>query len=475
MIADRGKFGLMPSAPTGCGSKNRTPTDFADAGIVPPTTSGCWSPTTEHPGYEREVTRSPLLGRVLAGRYRLESEIGSGGMGAVYRAVDELSGVVVALKVLKAGSDDPELVARFRREQTFVTVQSPHLVRVLDHGDDDGLLFLVLEYLQGHTLRDRLAQGEALAVQEALTIARDVARALHALHEGGIAHRDIKPANIMLVQEPSPRAVLLDFGIARSLDPGATMTTASFVVGTAGYIAPEISLGGRAYESRADLYSLGVVLYEMLVGAPPFVAANALALAARQASEDPHPPRVREPSVPVDVDRLVMRLLARNPARRPAEARQVVMVLDAFLAGTTPEGLSGDVVDGLIDANPYYTITWDKTAQVVCFTRTETPFAHSEDVGWGYSVAREAFSLAERQDQSLLMDLRRAPLRAEPRFTKIVIAEMPGLYAGWKKVATLVRSQEGLAQVDQLRSRAGVVGRSFVDESAALAWLMSED
>ncbi len=426
-----------------------------------------------------------MVGRTLAGRYRLDEELGSGGMGTVYRAVDDTRGEAVAVKVLKMGTADPDVVARFRREQTFSSVSSPHLVRVLDHGDDEGVLFLVLELLRGQSLRERVTSDDPVPVKEALQIARDVACALAELHAIGVAHRDIKPGNIMLVQEPVPRAVVLDFGIARSLDPQATITSTSFIAGTAGYIAPEITMGGRSYDARADLYSLGVVLYEMVVGAPPFVAANALALAARQATEDPLPPRSREPSVPPDVSELVMRLLARNPAKRPASAARVAAKLEALLRGdlltgsgeASAEELDDDDAVGprLIDANQYYTIRFDPVTRVVSFTRTSEPFARSEDVGWGYSVAREAFSIAERANTCLLLDVRQAPLRSEPRFNKIVLAEVPALYAGWRKVATLVQSEAGLRQLDEVRRSAGVYGRSFLDEQAAYAWLLSDE
>jgi len=421
------------------------------------------------------MTQSPLPGALLGGRYRLAAELGSGGMGTVYRAVDERDGGDVAVKVIKAGRDDPELVARFKRERTFMAVDSPHVVRVLDHGDDDGVLYLVMELLRGETLRDRMARVDVVAVREALSIARDVAHALVVAHAAGIAHRDIKPANIMLTGAAPSRAVLLDFGIARSLAPASTMTSTSVVVGTAGYIAPEVAMGGRTYDVRADLYSLGVVLYEMLVGAPPFVAANALALAARQASEDPLSPRVREPTVPADVDALVMRLLSRTPARRPADAAAVVGALDALLTGAQPVLTSELCSDGVVDQNPYFTITWDALARVARYVCSAAPFASVEGVGWGYAVIADAFPLAERADKCLLMDVRQAPMRTEPRFGKIVASELPSLTRGWHKVATLVQTEEGVQQIAALRARVCGRGQTFLDEDAALTWLLSED
>jgi serine/threonine protein kinase len=419
--------------------------------------------------------KETAAGSVLGGRYRLQAELGSGGMGTVHRAINEATGDAVAVKVIKSGQDDPELVARFRRERVFMAIDSPHIVRILDHGDDDGVLYLVMELLHGQTLRDRLAQVDVVPVPEALAIARDIARALVVAHAAGVAHRDIKPANIMLTATSPSRAVLLDFGIARSLDPGATMTSTSLVVGTAGYIAPEISMGGRAYDARADLYSLGVVLYEMVVGAPPFVAANALALAALQASEDPQPPRVREPTVPADVDALVMRLVARNPARRPADAATVVAALDALLSGAPAAAEPEVAAAAVIDSSPYATVRWDPLGRIVRFVRSPEPFATAENVGWGYTVVRDAFPVGTRSDKCLLVDLRRGPMRAEPRFAKIVVSELPRLYAGWRKVAALVATEEGARQLADLRARSGSPGRTFFDEDTAFAWLLAEE
>jgi serine/threonine protein kinase len=392
-------------------------------------------------------------------------------MGTVFRAVDEAGGGDVAVKVIKAGLDDPDLVARFRRERVFTALDSPHIVRVLDHGDDDGVLFLVMELLRGETLRTRLFRRE-LAVAEALAIGRDLARALAVAHAAGVAHRDVKPANVILTTDEPSRAVLLDFGIARSLDPSATMTSTSFVVGTAGYIAPEIAMGGRNYDARADLYSLGVVLYEMLVGAPPFVAANALALAARQASEDPLSPRAREPRVPADVDALVMQLVSRTPTRRPASAQAVVAALEALLTGAAPDESSATTSGGVVDQSRWVTIEWDPVARLVRYTRSSEPFAVADDVGRGFSSLRDAFPVAERADKLLLVDLRVGPLRTDPRFVKIALAELPGLQAGWRRVASLVSTEEGARQMASLRERTGLPARVFRDEETALAWLL---
>jgi serine/threonine protein kinase len=416
------------------------------------------------------MTMQPGPEALLAGRYRLESLLGSGGMGSVFAARDERDGQAVAVKLIKPGLDDVDLAARFRRESGFASLPTPYVVRVLDHGDDNGVLFLVMELLRGETLRDRVLRSDALPVGEALGIARDVARALVVAHGAGVVHRDIKPANIMLVAGDAPRAVLLDFGIARSLDPSATLTSTGVVVGTPGYIAPEVAMGGREFDVRADLYSLGVVLYEMLVGAPPFVAANALALAARQANEDPISPRRREPTVPVDVDAFVMRLVARNPARRPPDAGAVVEAVEALLVGAPPT-LGPASASAFHHTSPFVILSEDPATRVVRFTRTSLPFVTAEDVGQGYSVLRDAFPEVERRERLLLIDLREAPTRTDPRFHKIVAAELPDVYRGWRKSAALLQTAAGARGLEALWARAGLTGMTFLDEQAALDWL----
>jgi serine/threonine protein kinase len=437
------------------------------------------------------VTKTTHPGLVIAGRYRVMDTLGSGGMGAVYRAVDRQTGEMVALKVIKpslvsgegdAASDGAlrgELEARFRREAELGALRSDHLVRVLDHGDDEGLLYIAMELLDGVTLKQRLLGG-ALEVPAALRMARDVVDGLVVAHAAGVVHRDVKPANIMLVADPRPgrggeRAVLVDFGIARTVDAGATMTATGQVIGTAGYIAPEVALGGRKHDARADLYAVGVVLYEALVGAPPFVGANAMSIVARQANEDPLPPRARQPNVPDAVDDLVLRLIDRRPARRPADAPVVLAAIGALLAGQRPRDLS---VEGepLLEGNEYIQFTFDPLARIARFKRTAVPYPSPEDVGHAFTLAREAFPVAERKEKALLMDIRDGPLRTDPRFTAIVAAESHGLQAGWRRVAWLVRTEEGVRQLDMLRQRGGHQNRRvFRDEDAALTYLLGLD
>jgi serine/threonine protein kinase len=417
-------------------------------------------------------------GSVIAARFRVVDLLGTGGMGVVYRCVDVAApdAAPLAVKIIK--HNDPELVARFRREIAVMRqLQGENLVRVVDAGEVDGAQFIAMELIDGVSLRDRLHAGDPLPVAEALQLGLDIARALDVAHGGEVLHRDVKPANILLTRrnDGTMRAVLLDFGIARSLDPAATITGTGFIVGTAGYIAPEVGIGGRAADVRSDLYSLGVVLYEALVGAPPFVGANAMALMARHATEVPIPPHLREPTIPVGVSALVTRLMARDPARRPPTAATTMHAITSLLEGRDSAlvTMDGDAVE---DKSEFFSVTWEQDTRLVRVTRTAKPFERAEDTAAIYGVMRDAYPLTARADKALLIDARSAPARADPRFAKIVAAELPGLLAGWRRTASLVKTAEGLEQLKDIRKRAGVDPRGvFADERAALLYLLSTE
>lgn len=412
-------------------------------------------------------------GAVLANRYQLEGFLGRGGMGVVYRGKDLQTGAPVAVKLIKR--EDPQLTSRFRREgAVMMQLQHEHIVRVLEAGEADGSLFIAMEFVAGQSLTERLGDGDLLPFDEALRVVKDVASALAVAHEVGVVHRDVKPANIMLSRraDGTPRTVLLDFGIARSQEVGATMTSTGLVVGTAGYIAPEVGIGNRQYEPRADLYSLGVVLYEALVGAPPFVAGNALALMALQASEDPIPPHQREPTVPVAISEFALRLMAREPQRRPRDARAVIAAIDGLLTGraTALATMEGEAIE---EHHAFFDLTVDALTGIVRLARTPRAYERAEDAGAAYAAMRAAFPLESRASLALLIDTRAAPARTDPRFARIVAAELPVLMRGWRRAATLVRTEEGRAQTVAIRERAGLDPRSvFTDEDAALTWLL---
>jgi serine/threonine protein kinase len=293
----------------------------------------------------------------------------------------------------------------------------------------------------------------------------------------GVVHRDVKPANILLTPTDDGlfRGVLLDFGIARSLDPAATISSTGMVVGTPGYIAPEVALGGRTADNRSDLYSLGVVLYEALVGAPPFVAANGMALVVRQSSEDPIAPHVREPGVPAEISSLTMRLMDRDPARRPSSAAATIKAIEALLEGRQSDlaTLDGDAVE---DESEFFKVTWDPAIHLVRITRTSRPFERAEDTAGIYTVMRTGYPTDSRSDKLLLIDVRFAPARADPRFAKIVAGELPALMSGWRRVASLTASTEGAEQIRAIRRRAGLDAAGvFTSEEEALSYLFATE
>ncbi len=234
----------------------------------------------------------PTLGRVVGGRYEVTSRIGRGGMGAVYVARQQLLDRDVALKLIRVDlAYDPEVVARFEREARAVArLQHPHIVVVHDFGADDGVLFLAMERLVGVVLGEELRRAGRLQLASALRITRDIASALACAHAAGVVHRDLKPDNIMLVvtDDREDHAKVLDFGIAKiagGSDPA--VTTSRMVLGTPGFVAPEVILHGMSDDPRTDLYALGMLLFQMLAGRAPFVATSAGGILIAQAAEDP--------------------------------------------------------------------------------------------------------------------------------------------------------------------------------------------
>jgi len=283
-------------------------------------------------------------GTVLGDRYRIESVIGQGGMGTVYRAQHLTLGKSFAVKVLKAvHTARPDFVARFQREAVAASqIHHPGIVNVVDFGrTPEGGFYCVMEHLPGETLAERLAARGALPVAEAVRVARDMARALAAAHARGIYHRDIKPENVLLVSEPErPDAVkLVDFGIARLADPrrDGRETGDGQILGTPQYMSPE-QASGLSQDARADVYSLGVLLWELLAGRPPFRGASAThVLAAHLLEPVPRlPDRGPHGPIPRRLSALVARMMAKQPEERPARMEEVVSELDAALVPGTP-------------------------------------------------------------------------------------------------------------------------------------------
>ena len=266
-------------------------------------------------------------------RYLVVSRVGSGGMADVYCADDQHLGRKVALKILHSRfAQDREFVERFRLEASHAAgLQHPNVVGIFDRGEFDGTYYIAMEYLEGETLKARLAAG--LSVPEALRIARQVLAAARYAHKRGVIHRDIKPHNVIVDHEGN--AKVADFGIARA--GGSEITEVGSIRGTAQYLSPEQAQGKQA-EAPSDLYSIGVVIYEMLTGRVPFEADSAVAVALKQVSETPEPPSKLNPDVSPALDAVVMRALEKDPARRFENADEFLTALDRAEANPTAPG-----------------------------------------------------------------------------------------------------------------------------------------
>ncbi|XUL85960.1 serine/threonine-protein kinase [Streptomyces galilaeus] len=253
---------------------------------------------------------------LIAGRYRLHVAIGRGAMGEVWQAYDEVGGRPVAVKLLHAQNSEPTAAARFRLEaQTAGRLSHPHVVGVLDFGEQEGRLFLVMELVQGESLSAVLAQAGSLPAEQVARIAAHSAAGMAAAHEQGIVHRDIKPGNLLLDADGSVK--IADFGIAQFMnDPGGALTATGQIVGTSLYIAPERALGQPA-GPPSDVYSLGCVLYQLLVGQPPFRASSAIAVLHHHLDTAPVPPRELGVGLPPAFENYLLGLLAKRPEDRP--------------------------------------------------------------------------------------------------------------------------------------------------------------
>jgi len=258
----------------------------------------------------------------LGGRYRIERELGRGGMAKVFLGTDTVLGRTVAVKILAPQfADDDSFVQRFRREaQAAASITHPNIVSVFDTGSDDGVHYIVMEYVEGRTLAEFLAGGGRILPDRAMDIAMDVCRALAAAHARGVIHRDIKPGNIML--DPRGDVKVTDFGIARVTTTADTVAQTAAIMGTAAYLSPE-QAQGLPNDGRSDIYSLGCVLFEMVTGRPPFLGDSPVAVASKQVLEQPVPPSRLNSDITADLDAVILRTLAKNPANRYQSAEEM--------------------------------------------------------------------------------------------------------------------------------------------------------
>jgi serine/threonine-protein kinase len=272
-----------------------------------------------------------MVGEVLSDRYEVEELVGTGGMSSVFRAHDRLLDRKVALKVLhQQYSEDDDYIERFRREARAVAALShPNIVTVIDRGEHDGRQFIVFEYIDGENLKALIQRRGPAPVATALELAMQIARGLSFAHQQGLVHRDVKPQNILL--NGDGQAKVTDFGIARSLDMQHGMTQTGTVLGTSDYIAPEQAQGQRVDE-HTDVYSLGVVLYEMLTNEVPFPGENFVAVAMRHINEEPPAIRDKRPDVSPRLEAAVQRAMAKDPEDRFQTMADFCGELEANLA-----------------------------------------------------------------------------------------------------------------------------------------------
>jgi beta-lactam-binding protein with PASTA domain/tRNA A-37 threonylcarbamoyl transferase component Bud32 len=265
--------------------------------------------------------------RLLGDRYELEGVVGRGGMAEVYRARDIRLDRVVAIKTLRADlARDQTFQARFRREaQSAASLNNPSIVAVYDTGEDMStgvpVPYIVMEYVDGRTVRDLLIEGHRLLPERSLEIISGVLRALEYSHQAGIVHRDIKPGNVMVTRNGDIK--VMDFGIARAMsDAQATMTQTAQVIGTAQYLSPEQARGERV-DARSDLYSTGCLMYELLTGRPPFTGDSPVAIAYQHVRENPIPPSRLDPDIPPWADAIVLKAMAKSPNDRYQTAAEM--------------------------------------------------------------------------------------------------------------------------------------------------------
>ena len=301
----------------------------------------------------RKKAADPMIGRVINGRYEVLSLLGQGGMGAVYKAREQRLRREVALKILlKEFSENETVVQRFYKEALAASrLAHPNTIRVYDHGEDgeDGLLYIAMEFLRGRSLAQELSRGGAMPPKRAIHILRQVCRSLQEAHQAGIIHRDLKPDNIFLVDIQGERdfVKVLDFGVAKLKDKEAgesTLTQAGMIFGTPKYMSPE-QARSQPLDARSDVYALGVILYEMLMGRPLFSGDNPLAILIAHVNERPRRFAEVNPGaeVPPALEAVVFKAIDKDPDARQLSAEALhaeLEAVDELLQGATWESLA---------------------------------------------------------------------------------------------------------------------------------------
>jgi serine/threonine-protein kinase len=301
------------------------------------------------------AVQDTLINTLFDGRYRVIRRLGSGGMANVYLAEDEELGRRVAIKVLdEKHANDEQFVERFRREaKNAASLSHPNIVSIYDRGEAEGTYYIAMEYIEGRSLKELIVARGPLPIDRAVAYARQILGAVRFAHKKGIVHRDIKPHNVLV--DTDGRLKVTDFGIARA---GASqMTEAGSIIGTAQYLSPEQARGAPV-DQRSDLYSVGIVLYEMLTGSVPFTGDTPVEIAMKHISAVPTPPSPARPEVPEDLDLVVLRALAKDPRERFQSAEEMDAELGRVAAGLPVTDATADAATavlagaGLADAAP---------------------------------------------------------------------------------------------------------------------------
>jgi serine/threonine-protein kinase len=362
--------------------------------IEAPATPSAGATTPSAPTAGRGDSLAP--GQVLGDRYRVEGVVGRGGMGQVFRVTDQQTGRALALKVLKPlDGEDPDRARRFSREiQILTRIHHPAVLRILDWGESPSGLFFVTELVDGEDLKMSIRRRGPWPPAEAAALGATIAEALAAAHAQGIVHRDVKPNNVMIAADGSVR--LLDFGLARGAGIDlTTLTRTGTILGTPGYMSPE-QFDTHGVDERSDLYSLGVVLFEVVTGRLPFTGQTPIAVAIGHKTEPPPLPRSLRPGIPAWLEHVIMRCLEKDPARRFATAAELAAELrrPRSAAPSRPRALPGG--DEIV-LDPGETTDW---ALVLASPREKT--------GWGAGMA----------------------LRFEERYYRLVEASAPRGHGG---------------------------------------------